>query len=612
MEKRLHVLIAEELTRKLLDERARSIADADVCWPFAAHDGLVALDALEDRRWVTGDWRLFDSAAIALWRWAHEIAAEASRTNLSRPSLESAMVAYGLQVRLRGAARARAMVDQFCAERGIPSRSTSLDVVASDPYLRDAFLSQRHRWRALRLYANPGRSSWMSDLRERAVASRWLRRIQAAVDGTPDPSRAERRAKTVGVFVFGQRPVDLFEPINTELAKRGWRAVVFSYRPTSSPGAIDFDRAVRQSGRSLSWRSGERWSVGADAMYASPVSARLTVQALDASWMTARVQLERHRRVLDRWRPDVVMSFGPDTMSLALQGAAAEQGIPSVLLPHGLLDPMPQTWSLLHATATAVPGWGCVRANARDPLGRRQDGLVVVGHPDYDAILRPAGDRAPVSPSDVGASARRPHVVLLFAEWAIDLAGHAMQRRTLEMTAKALPQDAFLVCKLHPARSEREMCARVLGGSLPSDAFRIVGDDLSTPVLLRASTIAVAPEHSGVLGDAIAAGVPAIGIRQPERPLGTADAVHPGRDHRNVCRLVDDLDELKDAVISLTHDGDARARLLNQRDAYIKEFLFSSDGHSSTRIADLVEHLAAGGGPETFVPRVVGASVAPR
>ena len=85
-------------------------------------------------------------------------------------------------------------------------------------------------------------------------------------------------------------------------------------------------------------------------------------------------------------------------------------------------------------------------------------------------------------------TAGRPYFVLTFALWATELGLHLMQRRTLRMLAEALPHDAFLVCKLHPSFEERETCEALLSASLPSNAFKVVGEsDFKTPDLLTAA-----------------------------------------------------------------------------------------------------------------------------
>ncbi len=408
------------------------------------------------------------------------------------------------------------------------------------------------------------------------------------------------------MFVSGHRSLELFQPIADELMHRGWRAVAVAYGPlgTVDIEAIDFDSAARIGAGVFAGESLQQVSPASDVMRRSLVSPALTGRALNASWVTARVQLNRHRNVLDQLRPDVVLSFGPDTMSLALQGAAREVGIPSVFLPHGYLVPVPIMWSTLQATAIAVPGQPCVALNAVNPLGIRQDGLVAVGHPDYDEILLARRDPSARSSPGLEAPRGRPNVVLLFAEWAVDLTGQAMQKRTLEYVAKALPADAFLVCKLHPPAAEREACARVLGALLQPGSFRIVGDELfRTPDLLRACSLAVAAEHSMALADAIVAGVPAIAIRHAEQPFGSDNLNHPAKDYRNACRMVDSVEELREAIDTLTHDEEARLELIARSTVYVERFLFSTDGRSASRIADLVDHLAVRGSVAGFVPR---------
>lgn len=605
----MRVLIAERLTRAVFDRYAGLIASADACWAFRVPDWQVARDALNDQRWRTGDYPLLDAADEGLGRWAHNVAERQSRTGEPLTPVGRAMIAYGLQARLGGVARALAMVDRIRADERASS-ALRIDIIASDPYMRDVCVSGRVRGAPLEIHlrADPNRSALLAILRERALASRWLRSVEFAVAWHRTRRRPARRRKTLGFFVHDQGYLDLFASIQSELTSRGWQIAVFADErlAPSDPQVIGFREAAKVSRAPFGIVPSKRWSVDSDIMRRSPVSAAATLRALDASWVTAMVQLERHRRVLAAWRPDVVASFGPDTMSLALQGAAREVGIPSVFFPHGFLTPSPLNWSL-PASATAVLGQGCITASSVNPLGERQEGLVVIGHPSYDEIVRgrAAGRPADISSLDIPPS--RPYLVLLFAEWARDLMDHAMQRRTLAMTANALPCDAVLICKLHPGPrelEERARCEDVLGAILDGDAFRIVSSrDFPTPTLLRVCHVAVATEESMTIADAVVAAVPAIGIRHPEQPFGSGSQNHPAKDYHEVCRVVTDVAELREAMIALTRDAAARARLIERRGSYVEKFLFAGDGCSSARAADLVEHLASGNKPGAFVPR---------
>ena len=95
------------------------------------------------------------------------------------------------------------------------------------------------------------------------------------------------------------------------------------------------------------------------------------------------------------------------------------------------------------------------------------------------------------------------------------------------MVAEALPDDCFLVCKLHPAHGERDVCEAVLGDRLPHDAFVVVDDSQhTTPELLASCHAVVASERSMALIDTIVAGRPAAAIPFAEYPLGSGDMIH--------------------------------------------------------------------------------------
>ncbi len=605
----MRVVIAERLTRAVRERYTGLIASADACWAFRAPDWQVARDALNDRRWRIGDYPLFDPVEEELGRWAYGLADLQRATGPLTP-IERVMIAYGLQVRLRGAARAHAILNRIRTDADLLSRALHVDVIASDPYLRAAFGSHRGFDSGLEvhLHPDPNRSASLASLRERAVASRWLRSAELALASLVKRRQPIRQTRSLAFFVGDRAYLDLFAPIRGELMTRGWQVTVFEYDHVAplERDVIEFSDAVRVARISFSGLPRRRWSLGSDALRGAPISAGGTLRALDASWMTAHVQIERHRRVLKAWQPDVVVSYGPDTMSLALQGAARECGIPSVFLPHGFLAPIPTNWSL-PATATAVLGWGCVDDNSINPLGERQDGLVVVGHPNYDELVRRRASGRPTDLSALGIPPSRPFIVLLFVEWGLDLLDHAVHQRTLAMTAKALPGNAFVICKLHPGHDERARSEDVLDEILDRDSFRVVSSrDYPMSTLLQICHVAVAQEDSMALADAIVAGVPAIGIRHPEQPLGSFGLNYSAKDYREVCSLVADIGELREAMISLTRDAAARARLTERRSSYIKKFLFAADGRSSARAADLIEHLAAGKPPETFMARSGG------
>jgi hypothetical protein len=162
------------------------------------------------------------------------------------------------------------------------------------------------------------------------------------------------------------------------------------------------------------------------------------------------------------------------------------------------------------------------------------------------------------------------------------------------MLAEALPDDAYLVCKLHPSFEERRFCQSILEACLPADAFRVVGEsEFTTRELLAGCHVAVSNERSMVLTDAIVMGRPGIAIRHPESPLGSGDRNHPGKDFSENCWVVESSGELRAALTALTRDEAARAGLLTNRQRYLERFVLG-DGRAAQRIADLVEHLAAG------------------
>jgi len=420
-------------------------------------------------------------------------------------------------------------------------------------------------------------------------------------------SAGKGRQKVAAAFILNQRYLNLFEPVRTELEARGWRVPVFYYNPVagSVKDATLFSEAVKGIVQNeVGNLHLPKWQVSEELRRGCPTSIRWLNVALSASWLTGLVQTHHHQRLVEAWQPDVVVSYGPDIMSLALQAATESLGISSLFIPHDVRGPSFSSW-FFGATASALAGHPCIEANAIGPHGLRNEGLVPTGLPQFDALLVRAeqnrGRRRQLS--GLSVLEKRPYLAVAFAEWGHELLVHALQRKMLRMLAVALPDDVFLVVKVHPQFDEQEVCKRVLAASLPAQAFAVVRDQqYSTPDLLEACHVAVAGERSMVLMDALVMNRPGIGIRFPEHPMGSGDMNHPAKDFRNNCWLVDDVVQLRRALIDLTRDASSQDALLAQRKRYIERFLLASDGRASQRVADLVEHLAAGKSPESFIP----------
>lgn len=610
----MKLLLTEHLTSPILSCHGRLIAAADCCWTLRTDHGSDALAVLGDTRWQKGSVPLIESAEGRLSAWTGRL-----MQGLDEPfnHTERALLAYGVETRLWSSAVADGLVRHTSEATGRPLDDVELDLITDDPYMRDAFTRPdglRARLKAVQMHGTrAGRPAWKrwreriaADSRLRSLAlgaqcrvKRWFRRQQLS-----EPlGRGVRRA---ALFVLNQRFLDLFAPVAVELEKRGWQVRVFYYHSSMTPGRHRhaFSDSADASGFSMASLSpSPSWTISDGLLRHSLVSEAGLRLALAASWVTARAQIGLHHSVLDAWRPEVVISFGPETMSLALQRAAERLGIPSLFMAHGFQGPVRTSW-FFHATASALSGAACVQANERDANGERRKGLVATGHPPYDAMLSEsvahAGRRVPLPGLDVPLA--RPHLVLAFALWSHNLLGHALQAKILRMLTKALPDDAFLVYKLHPSREERRICEAVLESGLPREAFRVVGEkEYSTPVLLAACHVAVANEQSMVLTDAIVMGRPAIVITHPDFPRGSGTLNHPASDFRDTCVLVSDAVELRNALVLLTHNEEERQALVNHRAEYIRRFLVAADGRAGRRVADLVEHLGAGQSPDSAV-----------
>jgi len=591
-----------------------------------------ALPILDDPRWQKGTSYLLYSTEAKLARWAHAVTMSQTLDGRPLSPIERAILSYGLEARLWHPAMAKAFLAQSVMETGKRMVDLAVDVVADDPYLRDAFEhagGMRAEVGSVRVHRIPGALPYLRRVQEKLAANWWLRSMamrmhQRATRRRSQPhvlARMLGKRKTAAFFVLNQRYMDLFQPVLSELESRGWWDPVFYYNPLTRPlinAAAFADVAV--GGRALVQDDllKPRWVISDVLLRESSVSRPWIAVALSTSWAAAKTQIHRHRRVLEFLRPDAVISFGPETMSLALQGAARSLGIPSLLMAHGFQGPAHSSW-IFAATACAVTGPACAEANRVDRYGIKQEGLIATGHPPYDSMLlrsaNSSGERRNLP--DLSPPVERPYFVLAFAWWGNNLVGHAIHRKSLKMLVDALPDDAFLVYKLHPSCEEREFCQAVLSAGLPKTAFRIVGEaEYSTPELLDACHVAVMHVASMSLADAIVMGRPAIAIEHDEFPCTVASVSHhinlnhPAWDIKDACWRVRDSAELRKALFVLTRDEGARQTLLKIRRKYIEEFLVAPDGRSTQRVADLVEYLGSGESPDSFVP-IIGKSLVP-
>jgi len=628
----LKALLTEQLTVPVLSRYTGLIDSADHCWALKVLNGSAAIQVLDCARWRIGSNPLVCSAEAKLARWTHRVMMGQMPDGRALSSIEQAILAYGVEMRLWYTAMAKTFLEQSVIETGKRMADLAIDVVADDPYLRDAFThagGMRAEVGSVRVHRIPGALPLLGRVREQLAANWWLRSTalrlyQESARWRSQPygrMRAAGRRKTAAFFVLNQRYMDLFQPVLSELESRGWWVPVLCYNPLTRPpvDAVAFaDAAV--GGQALTQEDLRRphWVISDALLRESPVSRTWVAVALSASWAAAKTQMHRHRRVLEFLRPDTVISFGPETMSLAIQGAAKSLGIPSLLMAHGFQGPV-QSSLFFSATASAVIGPACREANRIDQYGNKREGLVATGQPPYDDMLlrsvNSGGERKNLP--HLSLPVERPYLVLFFVWWGPYLFGHALQRKNLKMLAEALPKDAFLVCKLHPVREEREICEAVLGACLPKGAFRVVGEsEYSTPDLLESCHVAVMQPASMSLNDAIVMGRPAIVIQHEEDTRSVPDALnhislnHPSYSCNDACWRVSSVDELREALFALTRDEYARQRVLKHRGAYIKRFLVASDGQSTQRVADLVEYLGRGKDPDSFIP-AIGDSLVP-
>jgi len=598
--------LTEELTSDIWRESGSLAETADRCWALKVYDGQAALRALDDSRWCRETVDQMESVEAGLGRWASVLACRQQSDGVPLAQKEQALLAYGVEARLWPAAMAESCLQRILEESGCKMGEVKLSLLTSNPYLRAWLGRLRPRLAASDCRRLPGSWPAVQALREMAAGWPMLRSLARAGAGRgPALAPSDR---VIAAFILNQRYLDLFQPIREELETSGWTVPVYYYNPLVWPcsGAVSFAEAVRQvpaAGCSERFDP-PSWLISDEMMARCPVSQIWLTRALDASWVTGRVLSASHERLLASLRPQVVVSFGPETMSLSLQTSAEKLGIPSLFVNHTFREPARSCW-FLQATASTMAGPDCLEANRKDLDGRVRAGMVATGHPPYDVLLKHSLRREVRALPGLSLPAGCRYVVVALALWSNNLLWHGMQRKTLRMLAEALPADTFLVCKAHPSMEDREFCEKELAAKLPRETYRVVGErEYRTLDLLAACDVAVIHEPSMSVNDAVVMGCPTIAVSHPEFPYGRYTMNHPAWGYKGAWRVVSDTTDLRQALLSLTRDPAARAELLSHRRAYIERFLVAADGASSRRVAELVQHLAEGKGPGAYRPFV--------
>ena len=598
------LVVVERVTRELFEHHRARLANADACCAATALEEPAALRALADDHWTAGDAALYDGVERDLARFSEDAAVCQEWPDRPLSFIERCAIAAGLEARCRPVLQSIALVRRSAEMLGVPLGRIDATVIADDPYFRAAYADSRvlrGAFGRVRLY-RAARSSLLTPLRERLTASRWRPLLQHR--GGPSVAPPASTSKRVGLFVLPGRSPRMFAPVGDELRRRGWSVDVFAYASLPDAGAIPFDHAARGPGRPITFPEW-RW---ADTLADAGVNAAIGRRALASTWAAFDTFRQQHRRVLERWRPSVAITYGSDVLALSLLAAAKDLDVPTLFMPHGVMPPEPYM-HYFAADATAAFGQACIDVNVAGAWRHHVRGrLMVTGAPHYDALreqhvartvsdvgrrLQPPPDAAPAALSGLRRGASRPFTVVFFATYGSTLFTHSLQSRSLRMIAEALPSDCFLVCKLHPSREERESCKAVLASCLSTDAFQVVGErEYTTADLLASSDVAVAVSRSMSLVDAVVAGCPPVAIVMPDLPPGTSDTNHPAKTFASVGRVANSVSDLHEAVRLLTRDDAARQRALAMRDEYVTQYL-GADGHSAERVASLIEELSA-------------------
>ena len=605
------ILLAERLTHRLLTAHRRLIAASDACCAVHAHEGSPAVAALADPRWVSGDSRLFDRAEIEMATFADAISSAQEALSFN----ERQMLTYGLEAKLRPCFVGLALLERCAATLGASLGEVGIRLVADDPFLRDSVRLARRRGLVAgssRFRGQSPASALRGIVRERVRGNRlrgllppWRRRA-ASHPGRGSLHRGRPRA---ALFALTPRSAQLFSSVARALEADGWDVPVIVHSAHGGhPGHLPFQDA-HQGRVGVGSLKRPRWQLSKDLVELAPFSRRWLVRAADGAWITGQILTARHRFILQKLQPDVVITYGHEILGLSLKAAADELGVPTLFMPHGVMPPVPSSYYFF-ATATAVYGQPCIDANLSSPWAERARGMVVTGAPHYDEIfhrVQSTGTERVMLPGLRAAGDARP-IVLFFATWGLNLLQHSHQLRSLRMMAEALPRDAFLVCKLHPSREERSVCESVLAERLPRDAYRVVGErEYRTAELLSACHVAVTVARSMSLVDSITAGRPVIGIVFSDLAADSLDGNHPAKNITAHGALVDSPEDLRRALTVLIHDEAERERLLRRRASYVERFL-TADGQASKRVAQLVKALAFGDAEDVMAGSGAGLS----
>jgi hypothetical protein len=263
-----------------------------------------------------------------------------------------------------------------------------------------------------------------------------------------------RRARTrraprgdVVLWVEGRREVivDALLPVYGELVRRGERVVLVSHGGPDHLGGValpfEYPAAIRAP----------RW---ADDAWTALVSAErgLGERALRRAFLHAcamlQQMLDEFTRLLEAVRPHTVVSASHQLRGGAALGCVAQmQGVRSVLMQHGILQPF-----YTPVCADLMLTWGAESNEILTALGVSRTRLVATGSPRHDA-MRPSEPRS-ARERLVRALGLRNRPTLVFFSNGNDTVrngpGPAACADWLEAAATAAMRDVNVVVRLHP------------------------------------------------------------------------------------------------------------------------------------------------------------------
>jgi hypothetical protein len=312
-------------------------------------------------------------------------------------------------------------------------------------------------------------------------------------------------------------------------------------------------------------------------------------QILIDTHQAAATAVEQCQRIIDQWRPHVLISTTEVSLhSRTAFAVAAANNLPSVSIQHGIMYSHPLNNPMV-TTHQALWGEGAAEILAKD--GNPLERLVLTGCPSYDNVVDASSG---ISPSVRALFPRNPpsdgsfEAVYTTQPAGTDYSQDERDRsvKAIVRAAQAFPQSHWIF-KLHPADAPAPY--RKIIKSCGARNIEILKAPDVIPVLARAHLVVTLFSTTGI--EAMLLDKPLIqmnlsghdGVREQYASWGAALAVRSES-------------EMVDAVQRALWNPGTVSALSRGRQAYLDKFVGRRDGRSSQRVAHLILDLVAKNG----------------